>query len=277
MPLGFVNGSGGSSPEDLFRSLPPVSKVLIVGMVGSLLSVVLNIFSPVDLALSWPLVWKKFHVWRLFTSGIFPGMPSFGALMMMFSVGMFSLRYEKDGFSMGGGGGSADYAFMLLFGFVGIETSLLLLFYQPYLIFTESVMFYICYVWSRKHPTMSVSFWGIPINALFVPWVMIAMRVCMGSSVFHGLLGIAIGHLFYFLVDVLPDLHDIDLLRTPKIFVDVLGWGQEGSGVSMQAPGGGGGAGASGMAAPGNVRPPRDIPRTGRGAGWGSGRTLGSS
>lgn len=102
-------------------------------------------------------------------------------------------------------------------------------------------------------------------------------RVCMGSSVFHGLLGIAIGHLFYFLVDVLPDLHDIDLLRTPKIFVDVLGWGQEGSGVSMQAPGGGGGAGASGMAAPGNVRPPRDIPRTGRGAGWGFGRTLGSS
>lgn len=88
----------------------------------------------------------------------------------------FCGRYEKDAFNTGGGGGSADYAFMLLFGFVCIETSLLLLFYQPYLIFTEALRFYICYVWSRKNPGMSVSFWGIPINALYVPWVMVAMR-----------------------------------------------------------------------------------------------------
>lgn len=85
-------------------------------------------------------------------------------------------RYEKDSFNTGGGGGSADYAYMLLFGFVGIEASLLLLFYQPFLMFTEALRFYICYVWSRKNPGMSVSFWGIPINALYVPWVMVAMR-----------------------------------------------------------------------------------------------------
>lgn len=77
---------------------------------------------------------------------------------------------------MGGGGGSADFAYMLLFGFVCIEASLLLLFYQPFMIFTEAIMFYICYVWSRKNPGMSVSFWGVHINALFVPWVMIALR-----------------------------------------------------------------------------------------------------
>lgn len=93
MPLGFVNGSGGSSPEDLFRSLPPVSKALIVGMVGSLLCVVLKIFTPYEFALSWPLVWKKFHVWRLFTSGIFPGMPSFDTFILIFSTGMFSIRW----------------------------------------------------------------------------------------------------------------------------------------------------------------------------------------
>lgn len=101
-------------------------------------------------------------------------------------------------------------------------------------------------------------------------------RVVTGNPIFMGLLGIAIGHLFYFLVDVLPDLHDIDLLRTPKLFVDIFGWGQDGSGVTMQAPGGRG-AGASGMAAPGNVRPPQDFPRTGRPTNWGTGRTLGSS
>ncbi|CAN0235856.1 unnamed protein product [Ectocarpus fasciculatus] len=282
MPVGFVNGGGGNSPEELFRSIPPVSKVLIVGMVGTMFSIVLGVCSPYEYALSWPLVWNKFHLWRLFTSGIFPGEPGYGALMSMFSIGMFSMRYEKDGFSMGGGGGSADYAYMLLFGFVCIEASLLLLFYQPFMIFTEAIMFYICYVWSRKNPGKSVSFWGILVNALYVPWVMIAMRVVLGSSIFMALLGIAVGHLFYFLVDVLPDLHDIDVLQTPQFLVNMLGWGREGSGVSMQAGDGGGAAagaraGAAGMPAPGAVRPPRDFPRAGGGSGWGTGRTLGSS
>ncbi|CAN0404674.1 unnamed protein product, partial [Hapterophycus canaliculatus] len=85
-------------------------------------------------------------------------------------------RYEKDGFSTGGGGGSADFAYMLLFGFVCMEASLVLLFYQPYIFFNEAILFYICYVWSRKNPLMSVNYWGVPINALYVPWVMIAMR-----------------------------------------------------------------------------------------------------
>lgn len=87
------------------------------------------------------------------------------------------------------------------------------------------------------------------------------------------LLGIAVGHLFYFLVDVLPDLHDIDLLTTPQFLVNMLGWGREGSGVTMQRP-----APRAGMPAPGNVQPPQDIPRTGGGRSrWGAGRTLGSS
>eukprot|EP00903_Cladosiphon_okamuranus_P007621 g7390.t1 len=273
MPLGFVDGSGGSSPEDLFRSLPPVSKGLLVGMVGSLLSVVVGVTAPVNFALSWPLVWNKFHLWRLFTSGLFPGMPSFGTLMLIFSMTMFSIRYEKDGFNTGGGGGSADFAYMLLFGFVVIEASLLLLFYQPFLIFTQAVFFYICYVWSRKNPSLSVSFWGVRINAPYVPWVMVTMNFIVGMSIFLPLLGIAVGHLFYFLVDVLPDLHDIDLLATPQFLVNMLGWGSEGSGVTMQRP-----ATRPGMPAPGNVQPPRDIPRTGGGRyGWGAGRTLGSS
>lgn len=76
-----------------------------------------------------------------------------------------------------------------------------------------------------------------------------------------GLLGIAVGHLFYFLVDVLPDLHDIDLLQTPRFLVNMFGWGRGGSGVQRDTA----------MRAPGNVGPPRDA------GGWGAGRTLGSS
>lgn len=93
MPLGFVNGDSGSSPENLFRSVPPVSKALIVGMVGTMLCMVLGVFSPMEYVLSWPLVWKKFHIWRLVSCGVFPGPPSIQTLFFVFSMGMYSMRY----------------------------------------------------------------------------------------------------------------------------------------------------------------------------------------
>lgn len=172
---------------------------------------------------------------------------------------------------MGGGGGSADYAFMLAFGFVVMEAVMLLFFHAPYILLLDAVLFYICYVWSRKNPKMAVSFYGVVVNAVYVPWVMVALSVLLGSPIFLSLLGICTGHLFYFLVDVLPDLHDIDLLHTPKFLVNMFGWGTEGAGVHMQN------AGAGAMPAPGAVRPPRDIPGVGRRSDWGTGRALGSS
>lgn len=91
MPLGFIDGDSGSSPEDLFRMLPPVSKAIICFMIGSVLTVVLGVFTPMNFALAWPLVWNKFHVWRLLTCGLFPGTPSFHSLMHIFAMGMYSI------------------------------------------------------------------------------------------------------------------------------------------------------------------------------------------
>lgn len=173
-------------------------------------------------------------------------------------------RYEKDGFSMGGGGGSADFAFMFLFGVAVIETVMLVLFYQPLIFINTAILYYICYVWSRKNPTMSVSIWGVSINAVYVPWVLVSISMLLGASIFLPLLGIAVGHLFYFLVDVLPDLHDIDLLHTPQLFVKLLGWGTERTGVQMHPPA---------RTAQGSGAMPA---RTGRST-WGTGRALGSS
>lgn len=229
-------GSGGSSPEDLYRSLPPVSKMLLTAIVGTGVSTVLGICTPQFYALSFPLVWKKFNLWRVVTAGVFV-LPSIEGLITTYSIGVFSIRLEKDCFSMGAGGGSADFAFTLMFAFVVFEATLLLLFYQPFLFFgDDGLLFYLAYVWSRKNPKQSVSFWGIGVSAPFVPWVLLAVKAFMGKPIFLGLMGIAIGHLFYFLVDVLPDVHGVDLLHTPRFLVNWLGWGAKGSGVYMEPP-----------------------------------------
>ena len=74
---------------------------------------------------------------------------------------MFYVRYEKDGFGTGGGGGSADYAFMLMFGVTVMEAVELLLFYGPLIPMGNALYFYICYVWSRKNPSLSIDVWSV--------------------------------------------------------------------------------------------------------------------
>lgn len=89
-----IDGSSGNSPGDLFQQIPPVSKVIIVSMVGLLFAVSIGIFSPDQYALVWPLVWNKFHAWRLLSCVLYPGSPNFFTLMQMFSIGMYSMRCE---------------------------------------------------------------------------------------------------------------------------------------------------------------------------------------
>ncbi|CAM9305107.1 unnamed protein product [Choristocarpus tenellus] len=268
MPLGMVNGAGGgNSPEELFRAIPPVSKVIIVSMVGLMIMEVSGMMSPFQYAIIWPLVWKKFHVWRIITGAFYPGSPGFGTLISVYMMGSHSIRYEKDAFSTGGGGGSADYALLLIFGISILEILSVVFFNIPFIL--SSVLFMVIYVWSRKSPDSAVSFWGVRILAVYTPWAMVGLQLLLGQSIFEAMLGIGVGHLYYFLIDILPDTHNIDIIQTPEFLVKLLGWGHEGTGVQRVVPN-------RGMPAPGAVPAPRDIPRAGR-TTWGPGRTLGTS
>eukprot|EP00953_Heterococcus_sp_UTEX-ZZ885_P001682 1434-Heterococcus_DN1.PRE.1 len=63
-------------------------------------------------------------------------------------VEQYSIRYEKDAFDTGGGGGSADYLWMLVFGTTVLSILSLAFFQLPFLSFP--LMFMVIYVWSRK-------------------------------------------------------------------------------------------------------------------------------
>ncbi|CAM9507154.1 unnamed protein product [Chrysoparadoxa australica] len=266
MPRARIGQVGAAnSPEQWYKELPPVSKVLLTSIVGCTLLVLTGVVSPYSLALFWDSVWNKFEIWRFYTSVVFLGAPSFPFLMNLFIFGQYSIRYEKDPFNTGGGGGSADYCWMLIFGAVSHkETTLTVLsvlsitfLNQPFL--AKPLMFMVIYVWSRKTPNAVASFWGIQVQSVYVPWVMVAFQLLIGNSIYHPLMGIGVGHLYYFLVDVLPDRYGKEILFTPNFLVDQLGYGET-SGVTRVAPTGFGQTAA-----------PPGFPRTGGSGGSGGG------
>ena len=84
-----------------------------------------------------------------------------------------------------------------------------------------------------------------------------------GNSVFMPLLGIGVGHLYYFLVDVAPEQAGIDIIRTPAFVVEFFGGVPSG--------------GANGRPPAHGARGAPQQPRPQTGHNWGGGRVLGAN
>jgi len=70
-----------------------------------------------------------------------------------------------------------------------------------------SLAFSIVYVWSRRNPSLVLNFLGLfTFTAPYLPWVILAFGYLLNQSPLHDLLGIGVGHIYYYLDDVYPKL-----------------------------------------------------------------------
>ena len=100
-------------------------------------------------------------------------------------------------------GRPADFLLMLLFGgslmcAVSPFTNI-----PPFL--GSSLAFMMVYVWARRNDDVRMSFLGLfTFRAPYLPWVLLGFSVLLGNSPAVDLMGIAGGHLYFFLDDVFP-------------------------------------------------------------------------
>lgn len=84
----------------------------------------------------------------------------------------------------------------------------------------SSLTFMMVYVWARRNPYSQMNFLGVfNFTAPYLPWVLWGFSVTLRNDGLSDLLGIAIGHLYYFLEDVYPRMlpNRTRLLKTPRI------------------------------------------------------------
>lgn len=84
------------------------------------------------------------------------------------------------------------------------------------------------YIWSRRNPSVRMNFFGlITFQAPYLPWVLLAFSIILGSSTVVDIIGIIVGHFYYFFEDVFPyEPHGFRVLETPrfiKYIFDTLG------------------------------------------------------
>ena len=294
-----ANARGVGEPDSmqaLYRDVPPVTKFLCT---GTFVTALLSTFGLLPAAwgggsvflFDWYSITKKFHIWRLITPFIFSGGFDLNFVMHMYVLYENCKRYEMSPYNTGAGGTSADMLFMVLFGMV---FQVILAIFDPYIglglvVLSEPILYHILYVWSRKDPEMVLNIWGFKFKAMYLPWVYMAIRVVMGGSVTLMLVGVASGHVYWALVDIVPNQYGKELLKTPQFCKSVVNWFTRNSGGQGAAPDPMGVQG--GFAMPGRAAAPQE-PRMGDGAGlrnrgvgngggggytWGRGNVLGNN
>nr|CAD7455993.1 unnamed protein product [Timema tahoe] len=195
---------------------------------------------------------KGFQLWRPVTAVFFyPLSPSTGFhfLINCYFLYNYSLRLETGIFD----GRPADYFFMLLFNWVCCVIVALL---GDIMLLMDPMVLSVLYVWCQLNKDMIVNFWfGTQFKAMYLPWVLLAFNLVISGGGMMELVGIMVGHLYFFLMFKYPqELGGPVLLTTPSILYKyfpnqrggIHGFGQPPTARRPANDGAGGGGGGGG-------------------------------
>ncbi|GFR01385.1 derlin-2 [Trichonephila clavata] len=195
-----------------YLEMPIITKAYTTACVLTTTAVQLDIISPFQLYFNPDLIFKHYQVWRLFTTFLFFGTFGFNFLFNIIFTYRYCRMLEEGSFR----GRPADFFYMFLFG--GTLMIIIAMFVNL-LFLGQAFTIMLVYVWSRRNPYVRMNFFGLlNFQAPYLPWVLLAFSLLLGNSVIVDLMGIAVGHVYYFLEDVCPNQPGgMRLLKTPWI------------------------------------------------------------
>lgn len=243
-----------------YKSVPIFTRAWLTGTVFFTLLGRFGFVNPLNLVLLYEPI-TRFQIWRLVTSVLYyPLTPQTGFhyLINLYFLYNYSRRLEEGNYQ----GKPADYAFLLLFNWI-CSVVFGLIAEMPLLM--DPMVLSVLYIWCQLNKDVIVSFWfGTRFKAIFLPWVLLAFNLVISGGGLMELVGILIGHLYFFLAFKYPqELGGPALLTTPAFlkqwFPEETG-GVHGFGQPPQRP-------------PGPPRGPGGF----RGHNWGTGNVLGGN
>ncbi|XP_028679803.2 LOW QUALITY PROTEIN: derlin-2 [Erpetoichthys calabaricus] len=182
-----------------YLQIPPVTRAYTTACVLTTAAVQLEFITPFQLYFNPDLIVKRYQLWRLITNFLFFGPLGFSFLFNMIFLYRYCRMLEEGSFR----GRTADFVFMFLFG--GILMTLFGLFASLFFL-GQAFTIMLVYIWSRRNPYVRMNFFGLlNFQAPFLPWVLMGFSLLLGNSIVIDLLGIGVGHVYYFLEDVFPN------------------------------------------------------------------------
>nr|AEE62126.1 unknown [Dendroctonus ponderosae] len=217
---------------DWYRGVPRFTRLWFTGTVALTLFGRFGLLNPINLILLYSEAVKRLQVWRFITSVLYyPLTPQTGFhyLINLYFLYNYSRRLEEGTYQRK----PADFAFLLIFNWIcciimGLVADMPLL--------MDPMVLSVLYVWCQLNSDVIVTFWfGTRFKAIFLPWVLLGFNLVISGGGLMELIGILIGHLYFFLAFKYPqELGCPSLLSTPGFLKN---WfPEEGGGTFGPAP-----------------------------------------
>ncbi|KAK4106574.1 DER1-domain-containing protein [Parathielavia hyrcaniae] len=197
----IMPGEGAFPLETWFWEMPIVTRWWTTATILTSGLVQCRIIGPFQLFYSYNTVFHKAQYWRLLTTFLYFGPISIDLLFQVYFLQRYARLLEESS-----GRSPAYFSWLLVYAM----TSLLLL--SPFVsmgFLGHPLSSTLVYIWSRRNPDTLMSFLGVLVfRAPYLPWVLMGI-----SFVLHGtvprdeIMGVVIGHVWYFFNDVYPPLH----------------------------------------------------------------------
>ncbi|XP_026192726.1 derlin-2.2 [Cyclospora cayetanensis] len=242
--LGGLSGAAAAGPEAWYLSQPPITRAIATATFVLTLLTNLGLLPVELLMLDWSLAIFKLQIWRLFTTLLYVGRFSLGWVFHMYMWLQVSGDLESNAVFRQASKG----AYLLFVLIVTLITSLLsLLVFWPSGVYFhgEGLLFACLYYWSRREAYTPVSVSFLTVQGYQLPFLLLLLHLLMGRDLWLDAFGLAAGHAYYFLREILPAHGGPDLLTQAPKLLDMAA-----ACVSNAPPphGGGGPSGGSGGA-----------------------------
>ena len=197
-----------------FQQSPKITKILTLSSIFISLLTWFEIVSPYSLYINYNLVFKRFQLWRILTNFFYFGNSSMNLILHMLMFFRNSKLLEKKVFK----GIAPDYLYFILFTMICL---LIINYFIKEIFLSGSLSFAMTYYWGRKSKNTNIEFMGMfNFRAPYMPWMYLIFSFLLNSDIKDDLLGLIVGHVYYFLKEIIPRIKTINnpkLLETPGI------------------------------------------------------------
>ena len=207
-----------------YYDIPVISRCYLTFAVATTTACFLDLVSPLTLYYNLDLIVGKGQYWRLLTSFFFFGSFSLDFLFHMYFFIRYCRLLEEGPFR----GRKVDFVYMLFIGaFLMLTCSVVMSAFTKIKFLGHPLAFMMVYVWARGPENLNVrmSLLGIfPFSAPYLPWVLLVFSLLLGNPIETDLMGILVGHLYFFFDRIFPQVADVrgwslrKPLSTPSAF-----------------------------------------------------------
>ncbi|KAK9364877.1 Der1-like family-domain-containing protein [Lipomyces kononenkoae] len=197
---------------EFIYSVPPITRVFLLGTIGTTFGTLLNVISPDLLINYWPLTVYKLQIWRPLTAFFVVFGDPMSKLMEIYMFYTYSKDLEMEKFR----GYTADYVyFITLVG--GVIAGLN--YFTNGVAYVAPLLLALTYTWSQYNPDRVVQFYfGITFKAKYLPAVLLAFKLLVEGqkSFLISATGVAAAYLYQHLETSQPGRPPSPLVQTPQ-------------------------------------------------------------